>query len=75
MGTVNVTTLTAVNAGIGSLNVLTHSYAKTGFVTNFVPEVASVTNGLYADVGITTTLHATTAYINEQTFSLVLSPT
>ena len=34
-GTVNVTTLTAVNAGIGSLNVLTHSYAKTGFVTKF----------------------------------------
>ena len=64
-GTVNVTTLTAVNAGIGSLNVLTHSYAKTGFVTNFRAEVASVTNGLYADVGITTTLHATTAYINE----------
>ena len=64
-GTVNVTTLTAINAGIGSLNVLTHSYAKTGFVTNFRAEVASVTNGLYADVGITTTLHATTAYINE----------
>ena len=40
-------------------------YAKAGIVTDLHVTVGVVTNGLYADIGITTLSHVTTQYVNE----------
>ena len=64
-GTINVTTLTAINAGIDTLAVRKDFSTPSGIITDLYSEVASVTNGLYANLGIITDFYSTTSYTNE----------
>jgi hypothetical protein len=63
-GTINVTFLNAVQAGIDTLAVHNDLFARNGMFTNFSAEIGAVTNGLYVDVGITTLAHIEEEYVN-----------
>tara|TARA_B100000287_G_scaffold185102_1_gene175035 strand:- start:4285 stop:11019 length:6735 start_codon:yes stop_codon:yes gene_type:complete len=62
-GSVNVTFLTGVQAGIDTLAVHKTFSALSGVITNFHSTVGVVTNGLYADVGVTTLSHVGTQWV------------
>ena len=63
-GSVNVTFLTAIQAGIDTLSVREDFYTKRGISTDFAATDASFTRA-YSDVGITTLAHVGTQYVNE----------
>ena len=64
-GTFNGTFINAINAGIDTLSVKKDLYATAGVITDLSVTVGVVTNGLYADIGITTLSHVGTQYVNE----------
>ena len=64
-GTFNGTFVNADNASFGILEASTQLYAKAGIVTDLHVTVGVVTNGLYADIGITTLSHVGTEYVNQ----------
>ena len=64
-GTFNGTFVNADNASFNILEASTQLYAKAGIVTDLHVTVGVVTNGLYADIGITTLSHVGTQYVNE----------
>jgi len=64
-GTFNGTFVNADNGSFGVLEASTQLYAKAGIVTDLHVTVGVVTNGLYADIGITTLSHVGTQYVNE----------
>ena len=63
-GTFNGTFVNATNGSFGTLEAVTQLYAKAGIITDMHCTVGVVTNGLYADIGITTLSHVTTEYVN-----------
>ena len=63
-GTFNGTFVNANNGSFGVLEASTQLYAKAGIVTDLHVTVGVVTNGLYADIGITTLSHVGTEYVN-----------
>ena len=64
-GTFNGTFVNADNASFQVLEASTQLYARAGIVTDLHVTVGVVTNGLYADIGITTLSHVGTQYVNE----------
>ena len=64
-GTFNGTFVNADNGSFDVLEAVTQLYAKAGIVTDLHVTVGVVTNGLYADIGITTLSHVGTQYVNE----------
>ena len=64
-GTFNGTFVNATNGSFGTLEASTQLYAKAGIITDLHVTVGVVTNGLFADVGITTLSHVGTQYVNE----------
>ena len=64
-GTFNGTFVNADNASFQVLEASTQLYARSGIVTDLHVTVGVVTNGLYADIGITTLSHVGTQYVNE----------
>ena len=63
-GTFNGTYVNASNGSFGTLEAVNQLYAKAGLCTDLHVTVGVVTNGLYADIGITTLSHVTTEYVN-----------
>ena len=63
-GTFNGTFVNADNGSFGTLEAVNQLYAKVGLVTDLHVTVGVVTNGLYADIGITTLSHVGTEYVN-----------
>ena len=64
-GTFNGTFVNADNVTFQVLEASTQLYARAGIVTDLHVTVGVVTNGLYADIGITTLSHVGTQYVNE----------
>ena len=64
-GTFNGTFVNADNGSFSVLEASSNLYAKAGIVTDLHVTVGVVTNGLYADIGITTLSHVGTQYVNQ----------
>jgi len=63
-GSVNVTFLTAVQAGIDTLAVNNRLSARVGVITDLHSTVGVFTNGLYANLGIVTNFFSDTARVD-----------
>ena len=63
-GSVNVTFLTAVQAGIDTLAVRNNLSARVGVITDLHSTVGVFTNGLYSNLGIITNFFSTTSRID-----------